>query len=415
VPRRPPLLPVVSSGVLTLSAGMTLSLGAGAAAIDGLTAVDRARGAGIHQVTTSYGTYVHDFDRDGDQDFLYNRHSGYAMLLFANDGAGTFRLRRTAFPLNDRHDCVWGRIDGDGRPDFYCAVGAARGRRTKANELWLQNADGTFRSVSGAWGAADPWGRGREPALLDVNDDGLLDLFVGNHYPRPDGRSTRNRFYRQRPAGTFRSAKGYGIDREIGGQCAEPADFNRDGYTDLMVCAYGRGGGLKLYANRGGVEFRNVARRKGVTGAWCDALWARLNPDRRFDLAMMSPTSFRIMLQRRDGTFRVVYRRSMGGGGCRFGGGGNRIAVGDVNGDGALDVYVVYSGYRRGSYNLPDVFLVNAGAGRRFSTARIPQTTQGSGFSVNAIQADPDRAIEFLVTNGRGSFEGPIQLIDFGA
>ena len=75
---------------------------------------------------------------------------------------------------------------------------------TKANELWLQTRNGAFTSVQGAWGAADRWGRGREPALFDANNDGYLDLFVGNHYPRPDGRSTRNRFYIQRPAGTFR-------------------------------------------------------------------------------------------------------------------------------------------------------------------------------------------------------------------
>jgi hypothetical protein len=375
--------------------------------------VDRAAGAGIAQVTKSYGTYVRDFDRDGDQDFLYNRHSGYAMLLYENDGFGSFSLRSTSFPFNDRHDCVWGRINKDARPDFYCAVGSARGTRTKANELWLQKQDGSFTSVVGAWGATDHWGRAREPALFDANDDGLLDLFVGNHFPRPDGQSTKNRFYLQRPSGTFRSASGYGIDHQIGGQCAEPADFNRDGLTDLMVCAYARSNGLKLYANRGGTWFKNVAGKKGVEGKWCDAIWVRLNGDKRPDIAMMNNRTFRVMLQRRNGTFREVYRRSMSGAGCRFGAGGNRIASGDVNGDGSPDLYVLYSGYTAGHYNLPDVFLVNDGAGRRFTRATIPQTTQGSGFSVYPIQADDDPPVEFLVTNGRAEFRGPIQLIDF--
>jgi hypothetical protein len=103
----------------------------------------------------------------------------------------------------------------------------------------------------------------------------------------------------------------------------------------------------------------------------------------------------------------------MEGAGCRLGGGGNRIAAGDVNRDGAPDLYIVYSGYAEGRYNLPDVFLVNDGTGRRFTRAVLPQTRQGSGFSVSRIQADGDRPIEFLVTNGRGSFRGPIQLIDF--
>jgi hypothetical protein len=64
-------------------------------------------------------------------------------------------------------------------------------------------------------------------------------------------------------------------------------------------------------------------------------------------------------------------------------------------------------------YNLPDVFLVNDGTGAGYVTTPIPQTSLGSGFSVAAIQADPDPEVEFLVTNGRGQHEGPIQLIDF--
>src|SRR5688572_11140846 len=113
-------------GVLALLCGCVQALGISSAhavdpsATSGLTAVDRASSAGISQWTKSYGTYVHDFDRDGDQDFLYNRHSGSAMLLYANDGSGSFSLRTTAFPLNDRHDCVWARLDQDARADFYC-------------------------------------------------------------------------------------------------------------------------------------------------------------------------------------------------------------------------------------------------------------------------------------------------------
>jgi hypothetical protein len=379
----------------------------------GISAVDRASGAGIAQVSISYGTYVRDFDRDGDKDFLYNRHAGSPMRLYVNNGSGHFSLRSTAFPVNDRHDCVWAPLDKVARPDLYCVVGASGGRLTKANELWLQRSDGSFRSVPGAWGATDPYGRGREPALFDFNNDGLLDLFVGNHYPRTDGRATPNRFYVQRTRGSFSLAPGYDINRQIGGQCAEPSDFDRDGFTDLMVCAYGQSGGLKLYRNISGREFRNVAPARGINGQWCDAMWVHLNGDRRPDLTMMSRAWFQVMLQRKDGRFIRVYQRSMRNAGCRFGAGGDKIAAGDVNRDGAADLYVLYSGYQQGNYNLPDVFLVNNGGGRGYTTASIPQTRAGSGFSVASIQADRDRPIEFLVTNGRGTFQGPLQLIDF--
>jgi hypothetical protein len=68
---------------------------------------------------------------------------------------------------------------------------------------------------------------------------------------------------------------------------------------------------------------------------------------------------------------------------------------------------------KSGAYNLPDVFLINDGTGTGFRTTPIPETSAGSGFSVAPIQADPDPEMEFLVTNGRADFTGPIQLIDF--
>lgn len=382
----------------------------------GLVAIDRAADAGIAQITTSYGTYVADYDQDGDQDFLYNRHSSSEMVLYANDGSGHFTQRLSGlFPINDRHDCAWGDVDRDGQPDTYCAVGASGGNRIKANELWLQRPDHTFVRAPDAWGADDPYGRGREPALLDVDGDGVLDLFVGNFYPRTDDLPTPNRLYLQDPAGTFRSAPGYGLDVQIGGQCAEPADFDGDGDTDLLVCAHGTGINVKLYRNEAGASFKDVAAAHGLTGQWCDALWTDLNLDGRLDLTLMNRKTFRVLKQRSDGTFATVYERSMNRAGCRFGGGGNRVAAGDVNGDGFPDLYVLYSGYTSGAYNLPDVFLVNDGTGAGFSTASLPQTSKGSGFSVAAIQADGDPPTEFLVTNGRGNLKGPIQLIDFGA
>lgn len=382
-----------------------------------LVASDRAGEAGIAQVTRSYGTFVQDFDLDGDQDFLYNRHGGLEMIFYANDGTGRFaQIFPGLFPRNDRHDCVWGDVNLDGLPDAYCSVGAGHPLYPpKVNELWLQTSEHGLERAVDAWGATDPLGRAREPALFDANGDGLLDLFVGNHYPRADGQPTPNRFFLQSPPGTFAAAPEYGIDREIGGQCAEPSDFDLDGDVDLAVCAHGPSIGLQLYRNEAGLTFVDVAAPLGIIGKWCDALWEDLNTDGRPDLAVMFRTLFQIYLQREDGTFEIAYQRGMDRSGCAFGGGGNRIASGDANGDGYPDLYLVYSGYSEGSYNLPDVFLVNDGTGRSFLRAAIPVTSEGSGQSVAAIQADGDPPTEFLVTNGRATLKGPIQLIDFGS
>jgi hypothetical protein len=382
----------------------------------GPTGVDRANEAGIAQVTRSWGTFVHDYDLDGDQDFLYNRHGGSEMLLYANDGTGRFvRVLRGLFPLNDRHDCAWGDVNADGFPDTYCVVGAGHPKYPpKVNELWLGNADGSLTRAPDAWGAEDPLGRGRQPALFDADGDGLLDLFVSNLAPRPDGQPTPNRLFLQGPPGAFRSAPEWGVDLEISSVCAEAGDFDPDGYTDLAVCAPASFGGLKLYRNVGGIGFQDVAAQVAVSGVWCDVHWRDLDLDGRVDLLLMSRALFQVMLQQPHGTFRIAYRRGMDQAGCSIGGGGDRIATGDVDLDGFPDVYLVYSGYTAGAYNLPDVFLINDGSGAGFFRAAIPNVVEGSGQSVAAIEADGDGPMEFLVTNGRADLKGPIQLIDFG-
>ena len=70
------------------------------------------------------------------------------MRLYRNIG-GKF-LEDTADATSaskDRLDCEWGDPNVDGRPDFYCSVGAAYGTAVKANQLWIQQ-PGRHRSKS---------------------------------------------------------------------------------------------------------------------------------------------------------------------------------------------------------------------------------------------------------------------------
>src|SRR5438105_8396335 len=118
-------------------------------------------------------------------------------------------------------------------------------------------------------------------ALLDYNNDGLLDIFLVNSGqlaesgpPRESfGRKQErywNRLYRQNQDGSFTDVtEAAGLSRAGDGNYgmgAAAADYDNDGYTDLYVTSYGRN---ILYRNNGNGTFTDVTEKAGVAaGGW---------------------------------------------------------------------------------------------------------------------------------------------------
>jgi hypothetical protein len=366
-------------------------------------AVDIAAGVGIAEVTQSWSIAVADYDADGHPDFLLGRHQ-QAARLYDGDGASFSEVNAGTFGASDRHDCTWGDVQADGLPDLFCTVGAHHGRGTKSNQLWVQRPDHTFVDEATAMNVVDRFGRGREATFIDYNHDAYPDLFVGNDYPRADGRRSANRFFVNDGGTGFTSLHVPGMTAEIGARCAVAADVTGDGWEDLLVCSNEE---LRLFRNSHGAGFADVSRRWQLSGAPKHAALADVSGDGRLDIAKAGGHGLILQL---GGTGRflrpsvVVPAPS-----------GVRVASGDLDGDGDGDLYLL-QGCVGDLTNRPDRLLLNSGDGRSWIGIPTPEAGAGCGDDAATLDYDGDGSDEVIVTNGNGYRRrprpGPVQLID---
>jgi hypothetical protein len=183
--------------------------------------VEVSREAGVADVSRTWSAETGDFNSDGWDDLLVvNHYEETGAFLYRNRRDGSFARQDTGpntFPTRDRHDCTFGDVDRDGLVDLYCTIGGGRGSARKPNELYMQRPDGTFDNQAREYGVVDLNGRGRDTTFIDVNNDGFLDLYVGNKYPRTDNRKSKNKLYINVDGDRFRSARSYGLNRQVGG------------------------------------------------------------------------------------------------------------------------------------------------------------------------------------------------------
>lgn len=367
--------------------------------------VDRSREVRIDEIAHTWSASTGDFNRDGWEDIILVRHKR-GIRLYRNDGGRFTDVRPQAFRehyhgFKDRHHCLFGDVNQDGRDDIYCTVGGRKGSGALPNELWIAQADGTFKLKTQRWGVEDRFGRGRFAAFINANGDRWPDLFVGNQYPRTDDHASVNRLFINQRGRGFRNAPEYGLQRELGGESVQVVDFDADGLEDLLVCGQ-EGGPVTLFRNARKRGFRDATGRIGGPLGCRFTLLADMDGDGRPDLIRLAADGVTVSLQR-DGAFPATdYRVGLKG--------GKRFAVGDFDGSGLNDVYVVRSVQRE---NEQDRLLRNRGPAEGFGDFTIPDEPEGRGQSVTAIDRDGDGRTEFLVMNGAHVSKGPIRLIEY--
>ncbi|NJN92867.1 MAG: DUF11 domain-containing protein [Anaerolineales bacterium] len=219
--------------------------------------------AGVSQTVSQWGAAWADYDSDGDQDLYVGNHFS-SPNLYRNNGNGTFSDQLVPAGLNpgpyDWHGAAWGDYNNDGRPDLYVVAGQA----VDGSDFYANNGNGTFTERTSELGIKNNPGRGRQPAWIDYDHDGDLDLFVANSN-KVDAPSI---LFRNNSSGSFTDvALQAGVALTTGIESMAWADYNNDGYTDFVMTQLGSAGplGYRLYRNQGNGTFINATASAGLT------------------------------------------------------------------------------------------------------------------------------------------------------
>ncbi|MEM9837369.1 MAG: VCBS repeat-containing protein, partial [Bacteroidota bacterium] len=220
-----------------------------------------------------------------------------------------------------------GDYDNDGWEDIYLGFQQAK------NQLWRNRGDGTFVNVADELGVAlTAEARSKTAVWGDINNDGWLDLHIGN-INAPD------RLFLNNGAGGFTD-----ITTLAGiGQLSHPlsvnfADLNQDGLLDIYVSNF-----LEenvYYLNNGNLSFTDATATAGLfdTGKSMGTIIFDYDRDGDPDVYLVHDGNEANYLYQNhgDGTFTEVGQAS----GTATESFGMGVDIGDINRDGWLDIYI---------------------------------------------------------------------------
>ncbi|PWN06693.1 VCBS repeat-containing protein [Rhodohalobacter mucosus] len=221
-----------------------------------------------------------------------------------------------------------GDLNGDSLPDLYLISNSG------ANKLYLNRGDFKFEDVTQAAGVSGnkPWSAG--VSLVDINGNGLLDIYVTNSGEfEPERR--RNELFINNGDGTFtESAAEYGLDDPGYSIHASFFDYDGDGDLDMYLLNNSDAaiadfelsdnqrmerdeyGGDKLFRNDDGL-FTDVSAEAGIYGSEIgfslSATVSDVNRDGWPDIYIANDFFERdyLYLNNTDGTFREVLTDQM--------------------------------------------------------------------------------------------------------
>jgi tetratricopeptide (TPR) repeat protein len=221
---------------------------------------DVAPDAGLESFSMAGGVIVDDFENNGRFDVVTSSSNSCGpMHFFHNNGDGTFIEQGAKAGLADQLgglNMMQTDYNNDGCIDILVLRGGWDLPQRKS--LLRNNCDGTFTDVTVASGLGEPTAT-QTAVWVDINNDGWLDLFVGN-----EGQPSQ--LFLNKGDGTFQDiSASAGVNRTFLTKGVAAGDYDNDGYPDLYVSNLG--GENILYHNNHDNTFTDVTHSAGVPGS----------------------------------------------------------------------------------------------------------------------------------------------------
>ena len=272
------------------------------------------------------GIAVFDYDNDGDQDIFVTNGENAPHSLFSNQlvetGSLTFvnvaAMAGVEAVTQDGNGTCYADIDNDGDQDLY-VLGAMSLTSSGDNILFENLGDGTFVDITATAGVAGDGRNSSGCSFGDVNNDGLIDLVVGNtydnwahrfpvffagpSYPRIDhndlfinqGGNVFNDESTARGIENVSNMSGPGLRGGAVTWAIALVDYDQDGDLD-MINADAQGGAktqpseergwIRVFNNDGTGHFTDVTTSVGTNheGGWMGLAFADANCDGHLDM-----------------------------------------------------------------------------------------------------------------------------------
>lgn len=362
---------------------------------------------GLNTFNLCGGAVVDDFDNDGDLDIVTCTWDvGGQTQVFRNGGDGSFAEVTNEAGLKGFYgglNLIQADYDNDGDLDIFIMRGAWLGENgLHPNSLLRNDGDLRFTDVTFEVGLGEKWYPTKTAAWADFDNDGLLDLYVGNE--TSESVSAPCQLFRQQPDGTFVNvAEQAGVADLVFSMGAAWGDYNDDGYPDLYLSSTGPN---KLYRNNRDGTFTDVATEAGVVDpgpSFATWFWD-YNNDGRLDIyvgctsgtvgVLASDIRFEMMHLYRnngDGTFEDVAEEV----GLHYPASPMGANFGDLDNDGFPDFYLA-TGNAPFSEIQPNVMFHNRG-GKHFDNVTMSggfgHLQKGHGVSFADIDNDGDQDV----------------------